>query len=77
LSDEPGHEYYANRNEDETAERLAPALGEPAESVTEFESPSSQTSWRGGHAGESYSDRSSEVGESDREADQYDGEHEW
>jgi hypothetical protein len=28
-------------------------------------------------AGESYSDRSSEVGESDRETDEYDGEHKW
>ena len=36
-SDESGHERHANRNEDETAERLAPAFGEPAESVAEFE----------------------------------------
>jgi hypothetical protein len=38
LGDESGHERYANCNEDETAERFAPAFGEPAESVTEFES---------------------------------------
>lgn len=28
-------------------------------------------------SGKSYSDRSSEVGQSDREADEYDSEHEW